>query len=64
MVTRVREAYQIGVTMFIGTFDGSITVACAQRDTDDDYDEEEDQASAQYTQHQALKKQETTTWWG
>ena len=49
--------------MFVGTQDGSITVACAQREDGADDEEEDTPSSAQYTQHQALKRKETKSWW-
>ncbi len=49
--------------MFVGTQDGSITVACAQREEGLDDDDEETPTSAQYTQHQAVTTKETKSWW-
>lgn len=49
--------------MFVGTQDGSITVACAQREESADEDDDDETSSAQYTQHQAFKKNETKSWW-
>lgn len=49
--------------MFVGTQDGSITVACAQREENADFEEDEEPGSAQYTQHQAFKRKEAKSWW-
>jgi hypothetical protein len=49
--------------MFVGTFDGSITVACAQKEDTADDDDDDEPTSAQYTQHQAFKRLEAKTWW-
>ena len=48
--------------MFVGTLDGSITVACAQREENIDNEDDEESSSAHYTQHQAFKKQDTKSW--
>ncbi len=50
--------------MFIGTFDGSITVVCAQKEDIKDEEDEKDHNAQYYTQHQAMRKTtDKKTWW-
>ncbi len=50
--------------MFIGTFDGSITVVCAQKEDIKDEEDEKDHTAQYYTQHQAMRKTtDKKTWW-